>query len=54
MSWYYWRWGRFAFSRSRQGTMIDVNGRWRHVLGALWYLTDTIVELLNDPSRVDP
>lgn len=40
MTWYRWRWWRIALSPSRAGIMWDGTGRWRHVLGPVWVLTD--------------
>jgi hypothetical protein len=40
MIWYTFKLGRLAFSRARQGVMWDSHGRWTHVLGPLWWLTD--------------
>ena len=40
MGWYWGKWWRFATSPSRQGVMLDGDGRWVHVLGPLWYRTD--------------
>lgn len=40
MRWYAYKVWRIALSRSRGGIMIDQHGRWRHVFGPLWWLTD--------------
>jgi hypothetical protein len=40
MTWYWHKWWRFVLSPSRQGVMLDCDGRWVHVIGALWWCTD--------------
>lgn len=40
MSWAWRKWWRLALSPSRVGVMWDVDGRWKHVLGPVWVLTD--------------
>jgi hypothetical protein len=40
MIWYWHRWWRVTLSPSRQGTIWDSAGRWRHVIGPVWWLTD--------------
>jgi hypothetical protein len=40
MSWAWRKWWRIAFSPSRDGTIWDHDGRWRHLLGAVWILTE--------------
>jgi len=40
MSWYWSKWWRFATSPSRSGVMLDGDGRWVHLLGPIWWLTD--------------
>jgi hypothetical protein len=42
MSWYQYKWWRFALSAARQGILIDAHGRWVHVLGPLWWMTDRL------------
>ena len=37
MSWYKHKWWRFALSPSREGVMLDADGRWVHLVGPLWW-----------------
>ena len=39
MSWYWRKWWRFALSPSRGGIFYDVDGRWVHVCGPVWFRT---------------
>jgi hypothetical protein len=45
---------RFAWSMSSGQRVIDTLGRWVHVVGPLWYLTDTAAQLFTEPDRIDP
>lgn len=44
MNWYRSKWWRLALSSSRVGIMWDEAGRWVHVVGPLWILTERGVE----------
>lgn len=48
MTWRYFKFWRFALSKSRVGIMRDSEGRWIHILGPLWILTDRYDALLDD------
>jgi hypothetical protein len=39
MGWYWSKWWRFATSPSREGIMLDDDGRWVHFVGPIWWLT---------------
>lgn len=43
MSWYWWKKWRVAASPSREGVMYDSDGRWRHIIGPFWWLTERVV-----------
>lgn len=47
MRWYRRKWWRFATSSARDGIIHDVDGRWAHLIGSIWYRTDG--PLLGDP-----
>lgn len=40
MTWRTTRLWRFALSHHRGGTILDGAGRWRHLVGPVWVLTD--------------